>query len=528
MTKPHDIFAIRRQISKLGAHFEGEDEPSAVLTWRPQGFARFESLWSIAHKIAHLNHVAATSLFRVIGRGPRLTRPWANVGLSSLENFDVPRMARLLGIPVNAIKLSVPGAYSLPSSGDVANARSHSLRYCPVCIGCGFHSPIYQYLHLTRCPIHREQLIDVCPSCKFPIIDTLANRALLNPYGCPCGYILWPDRNRSHWEPGISRSEEQILWRYYRWTRQLAKHEELLMRDMAFDGYRTPENWNIAAYWSEFHPLPGWPADCLQRDEKEIRGEAVCGIPNVPEIERTIANRKTRVFPSAFRPGDTYQVDVPADSWRSNALARQIQPALVATYKSIRRKLRQTLKDHESCIRVVLVSGYVDREWSCPWANSLQIWKNVWSTSLWHLRYCTEDHADHWVNRTLDEIAHRTRAVARKSGPELQLFKWVVQRLIAQTMFSSFSAIAAREVFPHEKGYFYDRDFFVSDEVHRPYFLWTPECARRATTIYWWSRPILPELRDVSRSDSAHRRNFRKFGAVRLRVLRDYINQLRH
>jgi len=383
-------------------------------------------------------------------------------------------------------------------------------------------------MQLARCPIHREELINLCPNCNFPILYTLSSRELRDPYRCPCGHILWPNRDQIQWTPGIAPEGEQILLDYFRWTKQLANDEALLMRNQAFVHDRGSAKWTVAAYWSEFRPIPGWPSGCLRRDRQELRGEAVCGVRGVPDIERAALKRKSRLVPAPFFSGGTSHYECPPDPRRANALARQVQPALVATFKSIRRRLRRLLREHESCIRVSNGAGCVFRQDSCPWANSLMLWQMIWSASLWQLRYRTGSYGNHWINRTLDEITLRTRAMARNTGPALQLFEWVVQRLIAQAMLSSFAEIVEREVFPDENRDRSDRDFPEPDGEHRPYFLWVPERVRCATTIYWWSRPILPDLHLVSRSDSTHRRDFRKFGNMRLRVLRDYIDQLRN
>lgn len=59
-----------------------------------------------------------------------------------------------------------------------------ALRFCRACLGCDYHSILFQHLGLVACPLHKTALEDCCPHCGAPIKPTV--RSIIEfPYECP-------------------------------------------------------------------------------------------------------------------------------------------------------------------------------------------------------------------------------------------------------------------------------------------------------------------------------------------------------
>jgi len=58
------------------------------------------------------------------------------------------------------------------------------LRYCPECLRLGYHSTMFQYLGLARCPEHKCLLQVRCAACANKVVPTLQNTAS-DPFACP-------------------------------------------------------------------------------------------------------------------------------------------------------------------------------------------------------------------------------------------------------------------------------------------------------------------------------------------------------
>lgn len=47
------------------------------------------------------------------------------------------------------------------------------LRFCPSCLGAGYHAAVFQHVAIDRCLVHGERLLEACPRCDQPIVPTL-------------------------------------------------------------------------------------------------------------------------------------------------------------------------------------------------------------------------------------------------------------------------------------------------------------------------------------------------------------------
>lgn len=129
-------------------------------TWLPGWFRPHESLWSLAYRLGVANRVPTKQIYEELFAPLQLSQyGWLMAGKGGAR-----RLADLLGVPISIA--------STAFIDDVVSARveeeklAKHLRYCPLCLKDHFHSVLFQFHVLAKCPVHHVPLEDVCPHCK--------------------------------------------------------------------------------------------------------------------------------------------------------------------------------------------------------------------------------------------------------------------------------------------------------------------------------------------------------------------------
>ena len=73
---------------------------------------------------------------------------------------------------------------------------SSQARWCPVCIGFGFHSIWFQLSALAACPIHGCSLIQQCEACGVALPYRVSREIFRKPYHCPYCSTPFADHQR--------------------------------------------------------------------------------------------------------------------------------------------------------------------------------------------------------------------------------------------------------------------------------------------------------------------------------------------
>jgi hypothetical protein len=147
-------------------------KPSAFC-WRPYWLSRFESLWSLLRKFAHLNainHYEIRKLFRCDGVSHKLDWTW-HFQKDDLRHFgalDPSKLSIMFGIGDKGLAEATMLRYV--QGYEAVILTSDVLRFCPTCIYQGFHSSLHQLLFLTNCPAHGDRLEVRCNECITPTI----------------------------------------------------------------------------------------------------------------------------------------------------------------------------------------------------------------------------------------------------------------------------------------------------------------------------------------------------------------------
>lgn len=160
------------------------------LIWSPEWRHRHESLWSILGKLETANVIPRESLLPDFTKGRvGLWRP--EEGGKANRFFN-----EVLQLPIHATREAF--LWDLASDNRSTSMVREALRYCPECMKSCYHSVLFQFSPLAKCPIHEVPLSDTCPRCG-ELIDPMEGPA----WSCPgCRHLLAEFRGRT-WLQGF-------------------------------------------------------------------------------------------------------------------------------------------------------------------------------------------------------------------------------------------------------------------------------------------------------------------------------------
>ena len=165
--------------------------------WRQGVTSPFESNWSKVHKFAFLNRVDATQIKSSLSSADWQDKSlyWGSKAGQLLfpGHLDIQRLSSVFQEDESVLNDGWLEPYRFLN--DQWEDYASYLRFCPICIRSGYHSPLYQMLWLSQRPIHHVALVQSCPNCHAEIPLTLTKREFRPYYGCHCGAHLWPGLN---------------------------------------------------------------------------------------------------------------------------------------------------------------------------------------------------------------------------------------------------------------------------------------------------------------------------------------------
>lgn len=158
-----------------------------------------ESAWSIVHKFAAINGFRGPATRRLLEIDSTFTKCTENESLGRQGTLQI------LGLDDDTIKYANPLRY-VPTPLRGRSILHETLRYCPECLGFGYHSPLHQVQFVTVCPIHNVALRTECLKCYAQIPMSSGDSALAHAYGCRCGHSFLTQT-----EPGGLRAIAKVL-----------------------------------------------------------------------------------------------------------------------------------------------------------------------------------------------------------------------------------------------------------------------------------------------------------------------------
>lgn len=470
----NEVYSERRALFAPGVH----------LNWRANGVSRFESSWSILQKLAYLNGVGLAELRVLLGDESYSHRTTTRCTLNDFGYLSRRRLQYLLKLDPQIIEYSAVARYCPPLP---LTETSDVLRYCPICIGNGFHTPLFQVLSVVQCPIHGEPLMVHCTRCKSQLPYELNKHTLVRPYACSCGTMLWPGLNAAEWRPSLTSRQAHVIEQYIEWLDRFRYSADLHLWHLALgpsvetDARATG---NAVSYVHALQPIPGFTREMLQRDSAEVTVSVTAG-PAFPPV-------------SLRRPRDVDIVDIET--------RRRLREGLVdsgreyyAIYKSLRRHLRRRyLRGRLRENHQLFPSTHRD-----GWDAGFSRWIRSWDGEYLRGAPCM----DEWI-RALKQSAHLRAGAGylhalvstiERSGADTQstaiVVRWIGARWIAQVLVLSFYN-RCRENLPDAK----------LPVIGIPCFRWQPATRSSPHRLTWWTPAILDRL-DALRVSSQSRNN---------------------
>ena len=128
--------------------------------WNPAWYRTGESLWSLANKLAFVNHTSAASVLQLLtGLAPRFLRstllaPSAAVAVAVCEALQLSAaVSKYLFAGLRPLNISL------------RQYLSFGVRWCPECLAQSFHAALFQDWRISKCPWHGCPLLELCPTC---------------------------------------------------------------------------------------------------------------------------------------------------------------------------------------------------------------------------------------------------------------------------------------------------------------------------------------------------------------------------
>lgn len=333
--------------------------------------------------------------------------------MSSSDWLDISKLESL-GVDVAAVFHSTPEHYR---DFYIVQYSAH-LRFCPTCVRRGFHTYIFQDTRVSRCPIHQIPIEDECPQCGKSIAYALNASVLRNPYGCRCGYLLWPERDELIWRGALSEADERILADYPKHVRVLWSLSEIICainhafkKNIGAGAPEPPHYQHNINFLPSALDIPEWPADTFS-EAPTTTGNMKRLISRLPVSKRSTA--------------DLMHVRV--------QLMESIKARLYATYKSTRRHVAKLVgKYHEPCMSALAGLPLLARRHAtpfvCPWAATYLAWKERWGennsgvaqqrTGSWNLIICNR------LAQIVDDVLHADHLPSYESE---EMVEWLVSR----------------------------------------------------------------------------------------------------
>lgn len=177
---------------------ERRTKPTPSWCWWANRTLPYESAWSLLHKFSSWNAVSKLDLLRIFGESGEnaYSRKTVMTHKLTLVTHSWISLKKFGGL-FRDLSACPPASafadfYVHNCSGKYLQlACSENLRFCPLCIQNGYHSPVHQVRRFDSCPVHGCELLVRCPSCDNSIGFQVPLTQNSVPYGCDCGHRFY-------------------------------------------------------------------------------------------------------------------------------------------------------------------------------------------------------------------------------------------------------------------------------------------------------------------------------------------------
>jgi len=496
--------------------------PPVRYIWRPDAISLYESLWSILNKFAYLNDATTLEVKKAFAddHWQETRGVWSNYlySLTDFNRLDRAKIQEGLELTSEQMEYSVSNLYEINRAWQTV---SGVLRFCPVCIKNGFHSPLFQQTWLEKCPLHRRFLIEKCPSCSKAILYSYADKSLEHPYACKCGYMLWPGIRGNAWKRALRQEQINTINNFFSWYEELIYNRDFAYLDLAEYALMKviPNDKNreqVMRCITQVSPIEGWPGHIFKGSTKRKHSYVDCGT----HLPWTVGK------PVGYSEGEEVKT-------LAQAKKRAVD---VINYFSIINSFRRYLKNrvlrkHKRCLEEYRGALVFKEVWQipvmCRCAHAYYLWDDYWDkysiywchreivldedtgrsvfTDIYHLDLAFQSKLNSIIGYLDDSLYSARRQ--RES-----LVRWITQHVLGLCLANTFEeswqvASKVENMDPKELAH------RKVGERDNSLYLYMLKNNKHPDRIHIWCRPILEKaMSEASRIEPDHYDRVKRIG----------------
>lgn len=193
-----------------------------TINWRNGALSPYESIVGAQQRFCRLNLVRPLQFLDFAEEVGALTRrmdvKYWNLRID-LPRIDLDRLGKVLGEPKHRLGKSQRLHY-FPNICCWDGATYEKFRYCPECLGRGYHSEVHQLEWLDKCLLHGQKLLDACPQCgvTFSFGSRGSSKMPIRQFQCvACSTSLWPGIDSKLWPTPLTAKAVKPITEYLDW-----------------------------------------------------------------------------------------------------------------------------------------------------------------------------------------------------------------------------------------------------------------------------------------------------------------------
>ena len=489
--------------------------------WDPSRVVQYESIFSILSKFAQQNFATPADIWHLFGKeikskkSGKIYTPLLNLNYEN--KFEPVSLCEGLGLN----KATYNFTHIFPYIPDIKyhnlikrktnvpifrKAIEDDLRYCPICLSNGFHTPMFQAKWVHTCPVHKVPLQTHCEYCGKTKPYRLERQTLSSLFGCNCNRSIYKHKNDTENYAQLTSEIRDCIKLYLDWLHGFSSDSKMSCTQIGLgssqyflknlhDGY-----YYFTEYWVNIFPP----------DKKILQ---------MLHPENCIGESYGRLYESKVQLKKTHTVPASHYLEQPDYLNSNINSVLQITdLYDIFEPEKDTIKSHclgphlkciEQIRRIIDKKGLVNYSFICPYAFAFILWEMYWKNAHADIispNKTTSDFARHQHFGVLTEYYYRL--IHAFDVQELldaqQETIWIISELFKLYLISSLDCVLdfSLRTERSEPGHPISPDFITSD--NNPYFYL--ENSKGGFKFVAWNDHIEDKLKErmVSDCDTFH------------------------